>query len=263
MKTKLVRYSLGALAAAGLLTASTQFACAQITAASNVPVSSPDGQPTEVHLSYGVPDVLKLSAAHVGDDAIIAYIGTTGTAYNLSVNEIVYLKNQGVSDRVLAAMLDQGKRLNATVTQTTTVTTPAPAPAPQAPSAAATSAASTSVYAGAPGTQFAPSVSQQTVYAQTAPASTVYVAPTTTYAYPASYPYYYSSYPYYGGYYGYGYGYPGVSLGIGIGFGGGWCGSGWYGGGCYRGWGTGCWGGWGGYRGGFCGGWRGGGFCRR
>jgi hypothetical protein len=256
MKTRFALKFLRALAAGGLLAASAQFAAAQVTAAQTVPVQSSDGQTTTVTLSPGVPEILKLSAAHVGDDAIIAFIGNSGTSYNLGVNEIIYLKGQGLSDHVLAVMLDQHKHVAAVSVQ---VTTPAPAPAPAAPASTPTS-----VYANIPGTEFAPSVAQQSFYSQTAPASTVYVAqPSPTYDYSSSYPYY-ASYPYYGGYYGYGCSYPSLSLGIGIGLGG-WCGGGW-GGGCYRGygWGSGCWGG---YRGGYCGfgggcGFRGG-FCRR
>ncbi len=270
MKTEFFRKSRLWIAVAGSLALFSESASAQLTVAGPA-TQTTDTQNVEVTLSPGVPDILKLSAARVGDDAIVAYVANSGTSFNLSVNEIVYLKKQGVSDRVLAAMLNQAKRTSDTTVQPSPapVATPAVQPAQAVPT-------SQSVYANAPGTQFAPAVSQQTAYAQTPTASTVYVVPsTTTYAY-SSYPAYYSSYPaYYGGC---GYSYPGVSLGIGLGLGGGWCGTGWYGGGGYYGggWGSGCWGG---YRGGYGGyggigigvgvgfgggwGWRGGGYCRR
>ncbi len=249
MKTQSAFRSFQVLAVAGLLAASAQFATAQIAVANNPSAPTAD-QSATVQVSAGTAEILKLSAAHVGDDAIVAYIGTSGNSFTLGVNDIIYLKNQGVSDRVITAMLNQSKHTVDVTVQTAPATTTT-APAVQAPA---------SVYANAPGTQYqyAP-VAQQTAYAQTAPATT-YVVPSTTYAsYPASY--YYSSYPY-----AYGYGYPyyggycssGLSVGIGIGFGGGYCG-GWGYRGC--GWGSSCWG-----RGGWCGGgWGGcrGGFCRR
>jgi len=62
-------------------------------------------------LSYGVPQVLQLSQANVGDDIIVRYVQNSGTIFALSAPEIVYLKQQGVSDNVLNAMLDQRQRL--------------------------------------------------------------------------------------------------------------------------------------------------------
>lgn len=62
-------------------------------------------------LSYGVADILKLAHATISDETIIAFIGNSGRIYNLSVNEILYLRNQGVADRVLTAMLEQRKKL--------------------------------------------------------------------------------------------------------------------------------------------------------
>src|SRR5438128_4692372 len=63
-----------------------------------------------VKLPYGVDDVLKLSRAKVNEDIIQSYIQNSGTIYNLGPNDIVYLRDQGVSDRVLNAMLDQRKK---------------------------------------------------------------------------------------------------------------------------------------------------------
>jgi hypothetical protein len=166
-------------------------------------------------LSYGVPQVLQLSQAKIGDSTIVAYIQNSGTIYSLNAAEIVYLKQQGMSDAVLTTMLNQRQRVTQSAAQT----------APPAPATATTSQ---------PGsTETSTAVAQPTVtYVQTVPSSSVYVIPDTqTYNYDAYYyrPYYY---PYYGGWY-----YPPVTFSFG--FGGG------YRGGYYRG-------GWnGGYRGGY------------
>ena len=137
-------------------------------------------------LPYGVEDVLKLSRAQVGDEIILNYIRNSGTIYALGPQEIVYLRDQGVSDRVVNAMIDQ-RRLVAQATQ----------PAPQQPA-----------IANAPLVPDASLAPAAPVYgdAQAAPAtSTVYVVPPPSYSYPYYYPdpYYYGYYgPYWGGYYG-------------------------------------------------------------
>ena len=187
-------------------------------------------------LSYGVPQVLQLEQAKVSDGVIVNYIQNSGTIYSLKADEIVYLKQQGVSDNVLNAMLNQRSRLTGS--------------APPAAPIASSTVASDQVPAPA-----APA----TTYVQTAPPATVYVIPDTqTYLYDtyyySAYPYY--SYPYYGGYY---YGWPAVSLSFGWG---GHYGGGYHGGGEIRGGGGGLRGGGGGIRGGG-GGFRGGGGGRR
>src|SRR5690348_12829529 len=62
-------------------------------------------------LPYGVAEVLKLSQAKVGDDIILSYIQNSGTVYNLGPSDIVYLKEQGVSERIVNQMLEQRKKL--------------------------------------------------------------------------------------------------------------------------------------------------------
>jgi len=230
MKTRFAAIPISAVVGLCLLTASALNVAAQISVAPNVSSTAPAVPAAPVRLSYGVADVLKLAKAHVSEDTIIAYVANSGTAYNLTVNEIVYLKEQGVSDHVLTAMLDQRNRLAVAAAQTAQV-----APPPAQP-----------VDGGAGAPQYAPAAAQPPPYGQdataAAPASSVYVIPSAspTYVYSGYYPSYSYGYPYYGGYYGYGY--PGLA--VGIGFGGVWCGSGWCGGyhGCY-----------GGYHGGYCG----------
>jgi hypothetical protein len=149
----------------------------------------------KVHLPYGVDDVLKLCRGQVNEDVVVAYVQSSGIPFSLSANDIVYLKQEGVSDRIVGAMLDQKNRYLA---------------------------ANQNV---APG-QTAPNYQQQdnsqaqapVTYVQP-PSSSVYVIPNNG-AYPyynyGYNPYYYSSYPYYGGYYG---GYYGPAFGLSFHFG--------------------------------------------
>jgi hypothetical protein len=190
MKTKIFYRAGAAIVAATLLTA-------------NVLAQDSTAAPK---LSYGVPEVLQLTQAKVGDDTIVAYIQNSPTIYSLDASQIIYLKQQGVSSAVLNAMLNQRTRLT-----DATATTPAPASANANSMAAATpSTTASSEVVGDTST----AVAQPTVTYTTAP-STVYVVPDTqTYVYDSGF---YSPY-----YYGYGWGYPAVSFSFGGHWGGGW-----------------------------------------
>jgi hypothetical protein len=153
--------------------------------------------------SYAVSQVMQLNQAKVGDDTIIAYVRNTNTGYSLDANQIIFLRQQGVSEAVITAMLNQPRSGVASA--------PQPAPAAQPPAAVASSGGSTAMYNSTIAAQPTATVAPTVTYVQTVP---------TYYSYPYSYPYYYP--------YSYGYGwYPGVS--IGFGFRGGW-GGGWHGG---------------------------------
>ncbi len=200
------------------------------TAVSPAVAAAPAATPAPaapVKLPYGAEDVLKLSRAQVGDDITVNYVQNSGTSYNLDPQDIVYLRNQGVSERVISAMLDQRNRAAA---QAAAQTAPMAAPA-----------TSTAAYADLSAAQAAPAVpSPAPVYVQPpAPEATYTPTPSTLYVipnpnvqaayyghyWPYGYGYYGSPYSYYGppgyyspGYYGPGYYGPSVSFGF---FGGG------------------------------------------
>jgi hypothetical protein len=212
MKTRFIRASLAASFSAVVLAvlsspAQTGTNTAPALAATAAPAPA---ETTTVILPYGVADVLKLSRAQVSEEVTVNYIQNSGVAYNLAPNDIVYLHSQGVSDRLINAMLDERKRVIAQAAAAQPV-----APAPAAPAAAPTYADAS---AAAPA--YAPVYAQPQVQAQAAP-STVYVVPYSQATSPYyNYPYYYSSPYYYGGYYW------GPSISLGFRFGGG----GYYGG---------------------------------
>lgn len=58
-------------------------------------------------LAYGVAQILQLSQAKIGDDTIIAYIKNSGNSYGLNADQIIYLRQQGLSSAVINAMLSQ------------------------------------------------------------------------------------------------------------------------------------------------------------
>lgn len=72
-----------------------------------------------------IDDVIKLSKAGLSEDTIIQKVRSNGQAFDLSTDQLIQLKDAGVSDKVVQAMLD-----------------PNPAPAPAAATAAAAKPAS-------------------------------------------------------------------------------------------------------------------------
>jgi hypothetical protein len=174
---------------------------APVSVEATVPASASEAPP--VQLSAGVPEILKLRTAHTSDDVIIGFINSSGRKYPLSASEILYLREQGVSDQVLAAMLDSRPATSTSQPATTGPThvwansSPEPQPVP----------ASTTP-------QYAP--------AYVAPPT--YVQPSPVYVYPAP------SYGYYGG--GPYWGFPALSFSFGFGgHYGGYHGGGYHGGG--------------------------------
>jgi hypothetical protein len=166
--------------------------------AQNSPASAPP-------LAYGVPQILQLAQAKVSDDTIIAYIRNSGNSYGLDANQIIYLRQQGISDNVINFMLNQPKVAAAPATQ------------PDNSQVAQNSSTYTQ---------------PTTTYVQSAPPATVYVVPDTqssyynTYYAQPYYPYYVNPFPIVS-----------FSFGFGGGFhGGGFHGGGFHGGGFHGGW---------------------------
>jgi hypothetical protein len=183
---------------------------AQDSTNSTAPTAASTDQPVAVNqftpqMSHGVAEVLQLSQAKVADSVIISYVQSSGNSYGLNANQIIYLRQQGVSDAVINSMLNQRPP-------------PAPAVATVPPPASETAVADNSQPAA---TTAQPAVA----YVPATTAATVYVIPDSqTYNYNAwlnSRPNYgyYPYYPYYP-YYGYCWPYPAVSLSFGFGFGG-------------------------------------------
>ena len=178
MKTNSWQKALATLAIAGLGVSAGTVQAQYTPVASPAPASTPAQA-----LPYGVSQVLQLVQAKVSDDTIIAYINNAHISYNIDANQIIYLRQLGISDPVLKAMLNQPRvgGVPAAVAYTPPLVAPtAPAPAPVA--APATPApAVTYVQPQPPVTYVQPQPS--VVYVQSPP-QTVY------YAQPASPPWY-------------------------------------------------------------------------
>lgn len=79
-------------------------------------------------LPYGVMQVVQLEQAKLSDDTIIAYIHNAGVTYVLTADQILYLREQGVSDAVITALLMNPPTVPAPVAQPTVPAVSAPAP---------------------------------------------------------------------------------------------------------------------------------------
>jgi hypothetical protein len=198
MKTN--RFSLIAVGAALTL---GSFHPSAVLAQDNQATASKDAQ----HLKIPSPleEITQLSKSGVGDPVVLTYIKNSDRSYNLNAQDIINLRNQGVSAEVTSALIRRGAEVRQAAAeayqqqqqQQTETATAAAAPTYQ------TAPAETVVVTPAP------------VVYYTRPASTVSV----TYFGSPRYSYYSSCYPSYryygsGSYYNYA---PRVSFGIGFG----------------------------------------------
>ncbi|MGZ4964615.1 MAG: DUF6600 domain-containing protein, partial [Limisphaerales bacterium] len=95
------------------LTTSRAQTGAPATAAANAPAST-NLAPAELpklpaDLSPGLADVIKLTQSNVGDDVVVGYIKNSGTTYQPTADEILYLNDVGVSQEVINALMQNGK----------------------------------------------------------------------------------------------------------------------------------------------------------
>jgi hypothetical protein len=100
------------------------------------------------NLPPSTAEVVKMAQSGVGDDVVIAYIKNSQSLFNLSANDVLALKNAGLSSPVMTAMLthDNAVRSQRQASQpqqpaappqpTAVQSAPAPAPAPPAPTTA-------------------------------------------------------------------------------------------------------------------------------
>jgi hypothetical protein len=92
-----------------------------------------------VNLSPGAAEVTRLASSGVGDDVVLAYIQNSQAPFNLSADDVLYLKDLGLSPQVTSAMLNHDNTLRGQgQPQQYAPAAPAPAaPPPAAPMAPA------------------------------------------------------------------------------------------------------------------------------
>jgi len=174
------------------------------TAAADVPVNggpetpAPPDNPPPNTLSLASPavrEIVKMVEAKVDPTVIKAYIQSSTVAYNLGASDVIAMKNHGVPDDILTALLEHTTQLRTQMAQAAHAAQPAPAaaapyaePAPAPP------------YATTP-TAYQPNPSDYGTYAPYADYGYSYPYYPYSYWYSYGYPWYYYGYPYFG-YYG-------------------------------------------------------------
>lgn len=73
--------------------------------------SAPSANAVPRNFSPGVAEVVKLAQSGVGDEVVLAFVRGSQLAYNLSADDIVALKNAGLSSPVMAAMINHDQSL--------------------------------------------------------------------------------------------------------------------------------------------------------
>jgi len=125
MKTNHLQRTLAVMAVAGMALSESTAVAEDSSVPNPVPPAAVNAPVPQ--LAYGVAQIVKLTQAKVSDDTIMAYIKSYGNGYGLNADQIIYLRQQGVSDAVITAMLNQPKPGVATAT-IPMPTTPAPQP---------------------------------------------------------------------------------------------------------------------------------------
>ena len=100
----------------GVLRAQTT---APATTAVVATTSSTDERLTQaLKLPNKVEEIAQLSKAGVGDPVILTYIKNSETAYNLNAQDIIKLRDQGVSSEVTTAMIQHGAEVRQALQET-------------------------------------------------------------------------------------------------------------------------------------------------
>jgi hypothetical protein len=93
-----------------------------------LPPAVPVATPLPLELSPGMDEVVQLARSGVDEDVLMAFIETSGRAYHPSVEEIIYLKDLGVTPAALAKLIRTGNKDSELARQVEAGTLADPAP---------------------------------------------------------------------------------------------------------------------------------------
>src|SRR3954452_1463025 len=99
------------LVAFPLISANTQVPPAPVPPGLDGSGQTQDASAAPVSISPGAAEVVKLAESGSSDEVILAYIKNSGSTYNLSADEVIYLKDVGLSSPVVTAMLTHDNSL--------------------------------------------------------------------------------------------------------------------------------------------------------
>jgi len=101
--------------------------------ATALPAAEQKSNPVPASISPGAAEVIRLAQSGVGEDVIKAYVENSASAFDLSADHILYLRDLGISSDLITEMLNRDKVVR---NQSPAAATPAAAPpAAEAPAA--------------------------------------------------------------------------------------------------------------------------------
>jgi hypothetical protein len=113
------------------------------------------GQSATPNLPAGVQDVVKMVKAGLNEDVVVAQIKHLGSGYNLSVDQIINLHDQGVTQNEIAALIANSTTASPSAPPSAPAAAPAPTP-PPTPTATATPQNAPLVPTASPGAYIPP-----------------------------------------------------------------------------------------------------------
>jgi len=90
---------------------------------SSAPTAISAELPADIPPNTPLAQVIRLAQSGVAESVILSYVNNSGAAFNLTSDQIIYLKDLGLPDDAVTAMIQRDQQLGAT-----TNVTPAPAP---------------------------------------------------------------------------------------------------------------------------------------
>src|ERR1700733_5329099 len=135
MKTNHLKRLLPVMAVAGLALTAATVRAQDSSVTNTIPLAPTVTAPP---LAHGVPQILQLAQANLNDATIIAYIKNSGNSYNLNAEQIIYLKQQGISSAIITTMLNQPRPAVIADSPSTSAPTPAASTTTDEPVADAT-----------------------------------------------------------------------------------------------------------------------------
>jgi len=87
------------------------FTNAQESSSDTVPLTTAGATTNVTNISPATADVIRLAESGVGDDVVLAYIQNSQSTFDLGANDVLYLRDVGVSSVVITAMLNHDTTL--------------------------------------------------------------------------------------------------------------------------------------------------------
>src|SRR5437762_14007814 len=87
------------------------FTNAQEATSDTVPSMTAGATTVATNISPAAADVIRLAESGVGDDVVLAYIQNSQSTFNLGADDVLYLRDVGVSSTVITAMLNHDTTL--------------------------------------------------------------------------------------------------------------------------------------------------------